>query len=654
MEKILIFSGTSDGNRLARCLASENFDITLCVATEYGGKVAPHCSGVTVKSGRLDAGEMKRLITRYGFPAVVDATHPYAKEVSENILSACGETGAEYLRLGRGAFSCDGAGWVPSAAAAAEYLKGTEGNVLLTTGSKELKEFTAVPGYRERLFARVLSTAEVAEKCRELGFEGKNLICMQGPFSEELNYAMLRQIDAKWLVTKESGTRGGFPEKAEAARRAGAELIIIGRPMENAGQSADELFFRFTGKHMPKAVFLVGIGMGSTGSMTKDGEAAIKEADLVIGAERMLNAVKKLNTRTACAYKAGEIRDIVSKTDGEKIAVALSGDVGFFSGAKSVTEELRSLDNVEIKRIPGISSAVYLCAKAQTSWEDAVLLSLHGRQSNLVYTVRHNPKVFAIVGGGDAVKKELIRLCEYGLGHVHVTAGKNLSYDDEVIYEGTAEELSAMELSGLFSILILNDSAKEEIVTHGIPDAEFVRGSAPMTKEEVRSVSLSKLRLEENSVVYDVGAGTGSVSIEMARMAAGGTVYAVERDGEACGLIETNRKKFGTENIHVISGFAPDALRNLPAPTHVFIGGSGGNMKDIVEAVFAKNPSARVVINTIAMESTAEALEIVNTMPVKDVDITQLSVAKSRKVGRYNMMTGNNPVTITSFTGSGE
>lgn len=150
------------------------------------------------------------------------------------------------------------------------------------------------------------------------------------------------------------------------------------------------------------------------------------------------------------------------------------------------------------------------------------------------------------------------------------------------------------------------------------------------------------------------GAGTGSVSIEMARMAAGGTVYAVERDGEACGLIETNRKKFGTENIHVISGFAPDALRNLPAPTHVFIGGSGGNMKDIVEAVFAKNPSARVVINTIAMESTAEALEIVNSMPVKDVEITQLSVAKSRKVGRYNMMTGNNPVTITSFTGSGE
>ena len=137
-------------------------------------------------------------------------------------------------------------------------------------------------------------------------------------------------------------------------------------------------------------------------------------------------------------------------------------------------------------------------------------------------------------------------------------------------------------------------------------------------------------------------------------MAFKGAVYAIERDGEACGLIETNRKKFGTENVHVVSGFAPEAMADLPAPTHVFIGGSGGNMKDIVEAVFSKSPKARIVINTIALESSAEALDIVNTMAVEDVEITHLTVAKSRKVGRYSMMTGNNPVTITSFTGSGK
>ena len=141
--------------------------------------------------------------------------------------------------------------------------------------------------------------------------------------------------------------------------------------------------------------------------------------------------------------------------------------------------------------------------------------------------VKHSPKVFAIVGGGDAVKKELMRLCEYGLGDVHVTAGKNLSYEDEKIYSGTAEELSKMELSGLFSMLVQNSAACGRTVTHGISDGEFVRGSAPMTKEEVRSVSLSKLRLKEDSVVYDVGAGTGSVSIEMALMAFKGAVYAL-------------------------------------------------------------------------------------------------------------------------------
>ena len=654
LEKILVFSGTSDGNRLARCLAAEKIDITLCVATEYGEKSAPHCDGVTVLTGRLNAEEMKKLIVSGGFKCVVDGTHPYAKEVSANILKACGDTGTEYFRLGRGAFSCTDAVIVPTAAAAAEFLKDTEGNVLLTTGSKELQEFTAVPGYRERIFARVLSTADVAVKCRELGFEGKNLICMQGPFSEELNCAMLRQIDAKWLVTKEAGTRGGFPEKVSAAKNAGAKLIIIGRPEETCGQSANELFYRFTGKHLPKKVFLAGIGMGSDGCMTKDVERAVREADLVIGAERMLKAVSHLNTHTVCAYKAGEIRDIISGTDGEIITVVLSGDVGFFSGAKSVTETLKAIDNVEVLRLPGISSVVYLCAMAETSWEDAVLLSLHGRESNLIYTVKHNPKVFAIVGGGDAVKKELQRLCEYGLGDVHVTAGKNLSYEDEKIYSGTAEELLKLELSGLFSVLIQNNAAHGRVVTHGVSDTEFVRGSAPMTKEEVRSVSLSKLHLKEDSVVYDVGAGTGSVSIEMALMAYKGTVYAIERSDEACTLIETNKKKFGTENVRVISGFAPEAMAELPAPTHVFIGGSGGNMKEIVEAVFAKNPEARIVINTIALESTAEALDIVNSMAVTDVEITQLSVAKSRKIGRYNMMTGNNPVTITSFTGMRE
>ncbi len=405
LEKILVFSGTSDGNRLAQCLAAEKIDITLCVATEYGEKSAPHCDGVTVLSGRRDAEEMKKLILSGGFKCVVDATHPYAKEVSVNISKACSDTGAEYLRLGREAFSCGDAVWVPTAEAAAEYLKETEGNVLLTTGSKELDKFTVVPGYRERIFARVLSTAEVAEKCRELGFEGKNLICMQGPFSEELNAAMLRQIDARWLVTKEAGARGGFPEKASAAYKAGAKLIVIGRPEEKCGLTANELFYRFTGKHLPKKVYLAGIGMGSSGSMTKDVENAVKEADLVIGAERMLKAVRELNTRTVCAYKSGEIRDIIAETDGEKIAVVLSGDVGFFSGAKSVTEALKTVDNVEICRLPGISSAVYLCARAGTSWEDAVLLSLHGRDSNLIYTVKHSPKVFSIVGGGDAVKK---------------------------------------------------------------------------------------------------------------------------------------------------------------------------------------------------------------------------------------------------------
>ena len=188
-------------------------------------------------------------------------------------------------------------------------------------------------------------------------------------------------------------------------------------------------------------------------------------------------------------------------------------------------------------------------------------------------------------------------------------------------------------------------------MTHGLEDEAFLRDKVPMTKSEVRSISLSKLQLTEDAVVYDVGAGTGSVSIEIALQAAEGEVYAIEKKEEAAALLEKNKRKFAADHLHIIRGLAPEALADLPAPTHVFIGGSSGNLKEILEAVLAKNPHVRIVINAIALETVAEALDCLKTLPVKETDVAAVSVAKAKELGRYHMMMGQNPVYVISCTG---
>lgn len=197
-----------------------------------------------------------------------------------------------------------------------------------------------------------------------------------------------------------------------------------------------------------------------------------------------------------------------------------------------------------------------------------------------------------------------------------------------------------------------NENYRQQSATHGIRDEEFLRDKVPMTKEEVRTVSLSKLRLFENSVCYDIGAGTGSVAIEMALRAYKGKVYAIEKKELAVELLKKNKEQFQADNLEIIEGLAPEAMKALEAPTHAFIGGSSGNMKEIMELLLEKNSKVRIVINCIALESVSEALECLKTLPVTDTEIVQMTVSKSKTVGRYHMMMGENPIYIISCTGN--
>ena len=677
MDKILLFAGTTEGRNLAEFLEKNQIPTEVCVATQYGETLLEEGKYLHVHAGRLDETEMEQQIQKKQITLVIDATHPYAVIVSQNIRRACSRTGTEYIRLARKETD---ASWkqemedvteVASVAEAAAFLAKKEGRIFAATGSKELSAYQVIPDYQNRVVARVLSTPEAVSECAMLGFSGKNLICMQGPFTEDLNVAMLRQAQASWMVTKESGKAGGFLEKLRAAKKAGAKLVVIKRPGERSEEIAenqkeenlyaicDEGQIRsLLGKRLgicPKRqLYLVGIGMGNEKNRTVEAEQICQSADLLIGARRMLQSVKTEGKAVFESYKPDEIAAYLAEhPQYETAAVLLSGDIGFYSGAKKLydaIERTEGLEQMEIYPVSGISSVVYFCGKLGVSWEDVHLLSLHGRKQNLIDAVKYHEKVFVLCGEKDGIPKICCKLKEYGLGDVKVAVGTDLSYEQERIVQGTAESLMNEDFAPLSVLLICNPDVKKRI-GHGLDDDLFLRGKVPMTKSEVRSISLSKLRLHKDAVVWDVGAGTGSVSIEAASLAKDGVVYAIEKKDEAIDLLEQNKRKFGTDNLEIIKGLAPEALEGLPAPTHAFIGGSSGNLKEILEVLLEQNPRVRVVINAIALETVAEAMQCLKSMAFTDVDIAQVSVAKGKKLGSYEMMMGQNPVYIFSCTG---
>lgn len=650
MSEIIVFAGTTEGCDISNFLAEHQIHVLACVATDYGSKSLKENEYLKIHAGRLTEPEMEALLNEKKPEMVLDATHPYAAEVTENIRTACQNTGLEYRRVLReaGAYQ-DQAVYVPDTQAAIEFLEGTEGNILLTTGSKELGKYTALSDAGERIYARVLSLPSVMETCKGYGFEGKHLIGMQGPFSMELNAAMLRQFDCKYLVTKDTGKAGGFQEKIDAALSSGTVPVIIGRPLKEEGLSVAECrhmlaeYFGFTVK---PHITLLGIGMGSQETLTVQGKKAAKSADLIIGAKRMADAVREPGQAVVYEYRSDVIADYIrNHPEYEKVVIALSGDVGFYSGARKLLTALGGREsNVEV--ICGISSVVYFMSEIGLSWDDAKITSAHGKHCNLISMIRHNQKVFSILGTGTAVAELAGKLVKYHMGEVLLYVGENLSYPDEKIFVKKAEELTNYEGQPLSVVCAFHENPEPALSTHGIPDEEFIRGKAPMTKEEVRSVSLSKLRLTEDSICCDVGAGTGSVSVEMALRADQGQVFAIEKKEEAAALLEENKQKFAVDNLEIIKGEAPQALENLPAPTHAFIGGSSGNLKEIVALLLGKNPQVRIVINCITLETISEALDVLKEYDFQQREVVQLAASRSKEISRYHLMMGENPIYI--------
>ena len=395
-----------------------------------------------------------------------------------------------------------------------------------------------------------------------------------------------------------------------------------------------------------KEINIIGMGM-SEKTLTSEALELIKKADILIGAKRLINEFSHLNKPSFNAYLSDDILEIIEKEDRERIAILVSGDVGFYSAAEKLTDTLKNYDP---NLIAGISSVSYFFAKCRLPWKDANLISCHGIDTNIVSSVGRNRFTFALTGKNvPELQKELDK---FGFGDLKVWVGENLGSEEESIQETIISDLSGKEFSSLTVLIIENPDFDSRIRT-GIPDEEFIRGKVPMTKSEVRAVCLSKLSLSPTDIAYDIGCGTGSVTIEMAFSAYDGKVYAFDKNEEAIALLEQNCQKFHLDNVEAICGLAPECLKDLPVPDVAFIGGSSGNMDEIVSYLYGINNKMRFVITAVTLENAMAGLDSLKNVGISG-DIVQVAVSKGRQIGDLHMLMAQNPIFIISGSGARE
>lgn len=700
MSNVFIFGGTTEGRKLAIACELLGIPAYVSVASEYGSDVLGELKVVKVLEGRMNIDEMSAGFKALDISVVYDATHPFATVVKENIKSACEQNEIEYIRVLRNITDIDSEDYklVKSVDEAVDYLTTCEGNVFVATGSKEIAKYKKLD--LSRVYARVLSAVESINACKDIGLEGSHIIAMQGPFSERLNIALMEEYNCKYMVSKQTGNNGGFDEKIEACKQAGVYPIIVALPQNDKGISEEEAIEHIAKRHnienykdiltmcsdnnqdngrddkvgRPYKLSIVGIGPGSMEYVNAKARKLISDADIIVaGSDRMLELSDEIrkeekNCKEYTSFKSYKTIDIINfikekfeNSQDSSAVVLMSGDTGFYSGTQSLYKHIEAmaknseniLHKVDMQIVPSISSISYLASRYNISWHDMKIVSLHGRTGHLAHELKTNKKVFVISSGGMETSDIISELIDKGFEDCDIYIGENMSYPEEVLSHGKVADFKEYKFLELCSMIIINQNASPMHMTLGIEDDEFIRDKVPMTKSEIRALSVAKLGLSSEDICYDVGAGTGSVSIEMAMNVPKGKVYAIEKKTIAADLIYKNIEKFGLDNVEVIKGEASVSMEEIEAPDAVFIGGTTGKLRDILKIVFEKNPKVRVVVTAVSLESVAEineACKYYETLGCK-TDIVLVSVSNTKRVMNYTMFDAKNPVLIASIKG---
>ena len=389
-------------------------------------------------------------------------------------------------------------------------------------------------------------------------------------------------------------------------------------------------------------VTLIGMGSGQPENLTLQGLAALRQADLILGARRLLAVLPAGCTENrAAAYRPDEVAELLQTSGAENAVLVYSGDTGFYSGASSMMEKLEAL-GVRARVLPGLSSIQLLAAALGRPWQGWNLVSAHGRTCDPVAECMQGRPTFFLTGGSEDPATLCAQLAAEGFGDVQGVVGQCLGTPEEKIFRGSVKELAAGRFNSL-SVLLVEAAEVLPRRAPGLPDEAFERGDVPMTKQEVRAAVLAKLAVRPEDILWDVGAGTGSVSVELALAAPRGRVYAVECRPEGCALIKANREKFRTRNLVLVEGLAPAALSDLPAPDAVFIGGSKGSLAAIVDTALDKNPDARICVSAIALETLSAAVAAL-TAKGRTVQVSQIAVSRAKAMGGLHLMMAQNPI----------
>lgn len=357
------------------------------------------------------------------------------------------------------------------------------------------------------------------------------------------------------------------------------------------------------------------------------------QADYVVGAGRLLEGC---TVRHDAATNAEDILALLLASGCERCTVLYSGDTGFYSGARTLLPLLRER-GIEAEVLPGLSSVQWLAAELGRPWQEWVLYSAHGTGCDPVAAVCSGRPAFFLTGGPKGPAELCGQLVDAGLGELQVTVGENLGFEGANVTQMTAAQCAERMFLPL-NVLLAEPAPRYLRRVSGIPDQEFFRGEGvPMTKQEVRAAVLAKLAVGPEDVCWDIGAGSGSVSVELALQCK--AVWAVERKGDALDVARVNREKFGAWNLRLLEGEAPEVLARLPRPDAVFVGGSGGELPEIINAVRQANPEARVCVSAISLETLQIA-----AAELEEPEIVQISVNRSKRTGRIHMFLAQNPV----------
>lgn len=389
-------------------------------------------------------------------------------------------------------------------------------------------------------------------------------------------------------------------------------------------------------------VIVVGAGPGALADFTGRATDALKEADIVLTSDRLAQPLKQLNGNVRILGVMDTAAFINDKAGEDmKICVCASGDTGFYSIASTLAKKIDPA--IDLEFISGIGSLAYFAAKVKMGYEDMKLVSLHGKDKSIVPYVCYNERVFTLTGGSIKAHDIIKSLREAGLSNVTLYIGEKLSMEEERIVKGSPAELADAVFDDLTVMIIENKDYVNRYVT--LKDGDFVRGKSPMTKEAVRNLSVSALEIEPADIVYDIGAGTGSVTCAMALKACESMVYALEKEDYAVNLVKENMEKTGARNIIIRQAAAPDGMAAFPAADKVFIGGSTGNLKGIIETILVRNDKAVFVITAVTLETISQSVDVLKTLGM-EMDITCANISQAQKLGRYNLMKAENPVYI--------